>query len=115
MTIEQRQVRAAQNQALFREVNERLEGIAETFQFVADRTVFACECARESCSEQIALSVDEYETLRRNGNRFAVKASEEHVFSEVERIVERHDQYWVVQKIGAGAELANATNPREDT
>ena len=68
----ERQVRAARNQALFRVVNERLEGLADAFQFIAEHTAFTCECADERCVEPMLMTVDEYETMRGHSNRFAV-------------------------------------------
>ena len=53
--------RAAINQSVFREVNERLEGLAETFQYVAKTAAFTCECASLECVEQMEMSLDEYE------------------------------------------------------
>jgi hypothetical protein len=56
--------RAARNQALFREVNERLEELARTFADVAGTAVFTCECFDLSCVEQIDIPLAEYEAIR---------------------------------------------------
>src|ERR1043165_2907917 len=68
-----RVVRAARNEALFREVNERLENLAHTFEQVAGPgTSFACECADLDCLKQVAMSVGEYERVRSHPNQFVV-------------------------------------------
>jgi hypothetical protein len=46
-----RAVRAAQNQSLFREVNERIEELGESFGTHARE--WLCECAHSDCFEQI--------------------------------------------------------------
>jgi hypothetical protein len=63
------------------------------------------ECARVDCIDQIEMTLGEYEKIRSSPVRFAVLPDDQHVFPEVELLVERHRRYWVVVKIGeAGAE-----------
>src|SRR5829696_2312855 len=59
-SVNSRAARAARNQSLFRAVNERLEGLAETFQFVSEVSHFACECADLNCFALMDLTLDEY-------------------------------------------------------
>jgi hypothetical protein len=110
---EEIELRAARNQALFRDINERL---AELDEHATDATApgtWSCECADVTCLEQIELTVAEYERLRSEPRRFAVAADERHVLPEVEVVIERTDRYWVVEKTGdAGAEAASL-DPRE--
>ena len=106
-----RVVRAARNEALFREVNERLENLAHTFEQVAGPgTSFACECADLDCLKQVAMSVDEYERVRSHPNQFVVLPG--HVDPEVENVLAENERYVVVAKIGAAAEIATASDPR---
>jgi hypothetical protein len=102
--------RAAHNQSLFREVNERLEHLAEAFQHVSEMNVFTCECAALDCVEQIQMSMDEYEAIRKDPNQFAVLP--DHVYFDVEVIRSASDRYMVVSKIGEGAEIAKKLDPR---
>ncbi len=106
----ERKVRAAQNQALFREVNERLERLASAFHEAAHTPGFACECADIACTDQLALTIDEYEALRTHGNRFAVLPG--HVLADVERVVSENDRFALVEKLDEGARIALETNPR---
>ena len=102
--------RAARNQVLFRQVNERLEELAATFQDVAGTTLFACECADLCCIEQIKMTLDEYEAIRSEPNQFLVLPG--HVVHDVENIVREGGGFVVVAKIGESASLAAETDPR---
>lgn len=109
-----RQVRAAHNQSLFREVNERLQGLADTFQFVAQQSGnFVCECADTSCIEQLNLTLAEYEALRAVPNRFAVRPG--HVYPDVEQPVTQNDRFMVVEKLERAARVATERDPRSSS
>jgi hypothetical protein len=103
---------AAESQALFRAVNERLEDLNHAFELVVPSGEFVCECANHGCIENVTLTVPEYEAVRQHGARFFVAPSDEHVWPDVERVVERHESYWVVEKIDAAGRLAERVNPR---
>ena len=98
--------RAARNQSLFREVNERVAVLNQTFEQLTPFGSWACECALTDCLEQIPMTLGEYEALREHPARFAVLPSEDHVFPEVERVVEKTARYWVVEKVGTAGEVA---------
>jgi len=102
--------RAARNQTLFREVNERLQELATTFQEMADTAVFACECADLQCVEQIDMTMDEYQSVRGDPNRFVVVPG--HVYHDVENVLSENQRYLVVAKIGKAAAIAEASDPR---
>ena len=106
----ERQVRAARNQTLFRTVNERLEGLAETFELPSETPTFACECVDIHCVEQVSLTVGEYEEVRKHPTHFAVLPG--HVYPEVERVVAENERFVVVEKIGKGAEIAAEADER---
>ncbi len=100
--------RAAKNEALFREVNERIaEVTAGQDEEVADAL---CECSDASCAEMIQISLAEYQALRARGERLALIAG--HEDPAVERVVERNDRFIVVEKTGEGAEIARELDPR---
>jgi hypothetical protein len=110
-----RQERAARNQNLFREVNERVEEVAQRFD--PTFTSFACECADTKCMEQVSLTFEEYERVRRSPNHFIVKAG--HVLPDVERVVGHAGadgtRYEVVEKFGKSGEIARELDPRRGT
>jgi hypothetical protein len=108
----ERDERAARNEAMFRRVNERLEEVNQGFQVITDNARFVCECASIECAEQIELTLPEYEAVRRVATHFVIKP--DHLLPDDERIVERHGEYLVVEKIGHAGERARQLDPRND-
>jgi hypothetical protein len=106
---ESRQVRLAKNQALFRAVNERVEALTNELGTTGEHT-FVCECANPACGSRIELALGEYEAIRRNPTHFVVLP--DHVFPDVEVIVDDRARYVVVEKIGAAGEVAAAADER---
>lgn len=100
--------RAARNEALFRETNER---IAEVTDSLASETMNAlCECSAPSCVATFELTKERYEAIRAHGDRFALVPG--HDEPAVERVVEEHAGYVVVEKLGEGAAVARGLDPR---
>jgi hypothetical protein len=65
-----------------------------------------------SCMKPIELSIEEYDAVRAATTRFAVAPGAEHVNLDIERVVQREDRYWVVEKIGVGAEIVEVFDRR---
>lgn len=103
--------RVGENEAILRQVNETVADVA-TARAVADPIEFLCECAEEFCAESIPLLREEYEQVRAVPEHFAVTPG--HVQPEVERVIEEHRVYWVVEKFGEAAEVAEETDPRSN-
>jgi hypothetical protein len=101
----ERERRVGLNEAAFREINEGVRGERSD-----GLLSFRCECGRLGCNQLIALSRAEYEAVRRNARRFFVVPG--HEIPEYERVVERHDGYWVVEKHDDAANIAERTDPR---
>jgi hypothetical protein len=97
-------------QSLFREVNERIEELAEGFD-LQDRLPILCECGSDDCHARIELTQAEYETVRAVPTRFAVLPG--HEIPEVERVVARNERHLVVEKIGPAARVAADLDPRQ--
>jgi hypothetical protein len=106
-------VRIALNEARLRGLNEQLVASNAGYKWAeppfADWT---CECGDESCFEPVRLSVEEYEAVRVEPTRFLIAPSGEHVTPGVERVVQREERYWLVEKIGVGAEVSEKLDPR---
>ena len=100
--------RAAKNQALFREANEREREVNDSGLWLA----FVCECADEACVELIELTPEEYEKIRESPTHFAVAPGERHVVPDVERVVAQHQRFWVVDKVGVAGAVAEGLDPR---
>jgi hypothetical protein len=59
------------------------------------------------------MSYEAYEQIRQHPARFAVRPG--HELLEVERVVEEHDGYLVVEKVGVAQEVAERHDPRGPT
>jgi len=100
--VDERFVRQARNEALFREVNERIAQLGDAAEaWSPDGTVeFLCECGEEGgCGGRIRMPLDVYERVRSQDDRFAVKPGHETL--ELERAVEWTDEYVIVDKVPA--------------
>lgn len=103
--------RVSRNEALFRQVNERLKEIGASFSLVSESVDFVCECGSASCAAPIRMTLEEYERVRSEPELFFVVPG--HETEDVESVVESHDGYDVVRKgTGLPARLARETNPR---
>jgi hypothetical protein len=110
-TMDARQERIGRNEALFREVNERLQEIGTSFNLVGETADFVCECGDLTCAEPIRMTLADYEGVRAKPNRFFVVPG--HDIPDVESVVERHERWEIVEKHAGGpAELAAEEDPR---
>lgn len=111
-SVDPREARGARTQCLYRDVNERVKEINTAFSEYVPLGDWICECSDDTCSERIMLTPEEYEALRGNPRRFAVAPGEDHVFPEIEAVVEENERYWVVEKGGVAGDLAASVDPR---
>ncbi len=67
--------------------------------FARDRELveFFCECGARDCVVKIPLSVAEYEVAHAAPDRFTIAPG--HETRAIERVLERHDRYEVVEKL----------------
>ena len=109
--MDERQRRLGVNEALFREVNERIEAVSETLQMTSEKIAILCECGDEGCTERVEITISDYERIRSDGALFFVRPG--HEANDVEDVVERGDGWDVVRKrVGGPAELAHDLDPR---
>jgi hypothetical protein len=101
--------RAARNEALFREVNESIERLADD-SGGASEAGFVCECSDDSCTELVHVSLSVYEHVRANPRHFLVRPGHER---ELDNVVERHPTYLIVAKEGDAGRISDRTDPRE--
>ena len=105
--------RAARNEALFREVNENIARLEERHGTTSPGPVFLCECANAECAEQLQVGADAYERARQEPRRFLVIPG--HEDSRLEKFVETHDEFLVVEKTGAAGLVAEQTQLDPDS
>ncbi len=103
-----RQARLGENEAIMRSVNETVAGVARATTM--EPAIFLCECAAGGCGDSVRLTRESYEAVRAVPEHFFVTPG--HVNRDVERVVEQYTNYWVVEKFGEAAEVAEETDPR---
>ena len=96
------------NEALLREVNDRIDEVDEAMRVLADDSLlsFYCECGRKGCEERVSMTPTEYHEVRSQRDRFALVPG--HESPAIERIVKRSDRYIVVDKLPAAEPLVGA-------
>jgi hypothetical protein len=99
----ERQLRAAQNQMVFRSVNDQIMEAGEKLGDSTEELDFACECADDLCVEKIRLSPHRFLGVESETNRFIVLRG--HEVPEVEDVIAERDGFLIVSKRGAGAEF----------
>ena len=85
--------RLARNQALFREVNERIREVASPSVSLGE---LVCECSDPSCTRSLGVAKSEYEDVRSSPTRFIVARG--HEMPELERVVEENERFLTVEK-----------------
>jgi hypothetical protein len=104
--MDDRLERKARNEALVREVNERIAEVdkaAENASFASEQTLFEflCECGGDGdshagCEEHIQMTIPEYEDVRSQNDRFAVYPG--HEKEALEWVVRRNERFILVDK-----------------
>lgn len=89
--------RIAENESFFRDVNQRIERAAQSFD-VEGLQNFLCECGDRGCTASIPLTLREYAQLRADPARFAVVPG--HEIAEAERVIARNERFATIEKIG---------------
>lgn len=102
--------RVAANDARFREANENISRIAE--EASVERIPFLCECANMGCQALVRLTRVEYEHIRASGTTFLNAPGHVVAAEGWARLVEEHDEYDVVEKVGEAGEIAEELDPR---
>ena len=108
--MDARQERLARNEALFREVNERVLAIAAVHGDDDHVYEFYCECSNVDCTFHLRATIAQYEAVRAHPDRFLIAPS--HSLPEIETVVEKRDEWWVVEKQGEPGQLVEELDPR---
>jgi len=98
--------RVAFNDDIFRKANEDIHSQAEMLapeDF--ERLPFICECAEETCSEVLQVPATEYERIRSDPRLFLNAPGHDVAAHGWGAVVERHDGYVVVEKLGRAGDI----------
>jgi hypothetical protein len=101
---------AARNEEVFRGINERIEDGAEQHR-ISTPLPFHCECSDASCVATLSVVPSDYERVLNERFRFMVIPG--HQDPSVERVVARHADYLVVEKIGEAREQIARDHPQQ--
>lgn len=92
--------RQARNESLLRTVNDQIAALGEratSWAAPEHQFEFHCECGRDNgCDRRVVMTLEEYERVRGQRDRFAVVPG--HETDEIERVVEKADRYVIVDK-----------------
>ncbi len=112
MAMSENQRRKAANEAVFREVNERIDSLQHRFATVEHEPLqIVCECDRINCAQRLSVNPDLYEKVRSDSALFFVFPG--HDDESVEDVVETGPDYVVVRKRpGEPQQIAEQTDPR---
>ena len=101
----------ARNDATFRAANERIRDVAEE-QEMTELVPFICECADERCTQIVQLSLEEYESIRREPTHFLNAIAHDAAARGAGDVVEQNDRYVVLEKTGVAGDVAEELDPR---
>jgi hypothetical protein len=110
---EEREVRAARNQSMFRVVNENMRALNEAFVAMTDTYTIACECYDTGCIATIQIGAEEYREVRSEPRRFVVRPG--HLLTDLEHVVAESHEYVVVEKTDTAGDVAELLDPRTAT
>jgi hypothetical protein len=102
------EARLAQNEVMFRAVNERIRELAD--KMGDEDASFVCECADETCVERVPLTLAQYDEVRVLPARFFVIPGHE-ATPLVETVLFRSAGFVIVRKVGLAADVARELLP----
>jgi hypothetical protein len=110
--MNERTRRVGMNEAVFREINEQVEGLNRGLADISDNQMhIVCECGDLVCVERLVVPLPKYEEIRTDSALFFIMPG--HDKPDVEDVVERAGVYEVVRKHPGEAErVAEQTDPR---
>jgi hypothetical protein len=117
--------RLAENEAMFRRINEQVQaGYDETNILAAEDNQpefkvsmasssvplqFYCECADENCTKRVSISLREYQSIHQNRRQFIIAPG--HEVTKVEKVVAETPHYSIVEKIVEPPEDPDTMHP----
>lgn len=106
LAVDERALRVAENEVLFRQVNEHVVAggrrPGESFEIL-------CECADTGCMDHVPVTTEAYERARNQPTDFLLKPG--HAKREFETVIESHEAFVLVRKTGEAAVHARSADP----
>ena len=105
--LDARKRRIAENEARFREINERLNADLGALSIGdSETTDFVCECGKLDCALAVPLTLDEYRHARDDDLLFVVLPG--HEIPDAEDVIIRAERYFVVRKHAEAAPIVES-------
>jgi hypothetical protein len=104
--------RAARNESVFRDANERIEARLGELSLSDGRSPFLCECEDPVCTRPVRLTAAQYEAVRKHPDRFIIASA--HMVDSAD-VISRHDGFQVIVKRGAEGSAAARLDPRQQS
>jgi hypothetical protein len=106
--MDERSARLAQNEAIFRAGNERIQAVVGD---QLETAPYLCECGDAECVEQVSLANAEYEAVRSHPARFLVVPGHEGLTAG-EVVSKESPRFALVETRGEEGELVERADPR---
>jgi hypothetical protein len=100
--VDEQRAEEVRRQALFREVNERIENLSDGWEIFDGSISVLCECGRPGCNAPIDVARVVYDDIRATPNRFLLKA--DHEIADIDEVVVRHNGYVIAERRASGVE-----------
>jgi hypothetical protein len=96
VTSDERARQIGLNEALFRQVNERIDELQNSFGSGTLTMQAVCECGDPTCTAQLEIEIELYRRVRSDARLFLIRRG--HQMEDVEDVVESHGETEVVRK-----------------
>lgn len=106
--------RIARNESAFRDANEEIGRTADDLHLTERPVPFVCECADVSCHAIVRLPLSDYRRVRSNPRWFVNAPGHQVAALGASVVVEPHDGWSIVEKVGLAGEIAEELAPPED-
>ncbi len=106
--------RIAENEARFRDANEKIEAAFERLEPTTRSIPFVCECGRPDCFQVLRLTFAEYELARQNPRYFVCAPGHQLTGPGLGRTVQETRKFVIAEKIGAAGAVAEERDPRQE-
>ena len=104
----------AENEARFRDANERIEAAFERLEPNVQTIPFVCECGRPDCLQILRLTLKQYESVRQHPRYFACAPGHQITGEGLGRVVQEHSTFVVAEKTGVAGAVAEDHDPRQE-
>jgi hypothetical protein len=108
-SVDSRERRLAENETLFRDINEQIRLTAAVYGRDEHVYHWLCECSNRNCTLRLRMPLAEYEQVREDEARFLVAPG--HELPEIERVVEARPGYSLVEKLGEAKDFVTHEYP----